>query len=1176
MKKNRIIALLLAGFTAIESAVIPVHAGSVTDDIPVPFAFRLAGETEASYSDFTRHSYNGQPAYCIEPWEHVGKGDVYSEGGLEAWNTFFPWKRETVMLASVFGEGYQNRTGDLWYAATQDVIWDLTDASAEWRDNNAEVKNAADQIRSSIEAYRKDPDFRFEDTVENRKVGKPGKDAVLQDGVPGRMYKVTDEAGVIRSLHTGKADGLKVFDENRKEINASEISSDTFYIRNDQKNGEGTLSFTGIPGSNRFTNIPFIVYGNSKDPKAQKHIVTGSIEPRKFQLKMTTSDVPVDVRKTNEKGNGLSGASLSLEQNGKVLDSWTSDGWIHSLKLQIGETYQIRETDAPDGYYCKDFTLQVSEDYRSEDIMNISNDQKIRYEILKTDEKNQPVKGAKLALYDMTDGSARLVRINDKKGNPWITDEKARDISSYLHVGHTYSVVEEDVSTEYFLAEDARFTVSKYAPEGNPMITEKMTDNHIVYRFAKVDESGKPVTDAELRIYDLDDNGREICCFTTGDQPTDVVLLKRGRHYRLAETRTPEGRFTMEEKEFTVPVYHNAGPITITGIDYSIMYYADKTDESGQPVAGANMEIRDVTTGSDQPVDSFVTTGRPYLMKGLMAGHRYILHEVSSPTGYFLADDVAFTVPEHGTSEPAYVRATDHTIHLPVRKTDTDGHPLADIVLEVFEKETGKPIGSWRTKPDTDIEIGHLVENGKEYILRETESVNGYYFHKDIKFKVPQKYTKDMNIAVTMADEPVHIQVLKEDESGKPLAGAHITLQEKNSDEVIHEWDTVTDAHDISSFVYPGKTYVLKETEIAGGHYEAVEQEFTVNRYPEKDNPLITLKMTDETTRYEIAKVDESGKPVRGVHLKVTDVRTGEVKDEWDTDDHMHELTGVLNAGETYLLEETEWVNGVIQAQDMQFTVPRQGTSAAIRIEMVDETLDLAFLKTDDTGRPLPGATLSVLDAEKNEICSFVSTEDPHGVSSLADGTPVSSLLKGGSTYTLHEKVSPQGYAKAEDISFTANGTLARPQLVSMTDRKAMIWIHLIKTDAADPEKKLKGARFQIYHSEDDSVVKDPDGNDVVLITDADGNAWLSLIYDPKGYYVRETEAPEGYQLTDQTYDVTLSDQNGFSEETPVVIEVTNEQEVPTGTTADWRILTGAGCLLLSVCLALRHHLKKS
>ena len=1175
MRKTRLFGCVLAGMAVLESAVLPVKAGEVNDDALTGYVYRLREEPKADYLNMTHHLYNGRPAYCVEPWAHVGDGDVYNQSSVETWPGFSPDVRESILLAAVFGEGYPGREGNLWYIAAQDIIWEETNEPVEWGAKEQKVRAAVAEIRKSMEAYRTAPDFQIRDTVENREVGESGANAVLKDGVAGRMYQVTDQSGMIASLHNGKAEGLRVFDENQKEIQASEISSDTFYLSSDGSGKEGKLIFTGISGKNRYEDIPIILYGNEKDPEAQKHIVTGSIPQRSYEIRINASEVPFLVQKTDEKGKSLKGASLTVEKDGEIIDSWISDGDTHQLRLKPGETYQIRETDAPDGYYCRDSVFTVSEDHHSDEIMNVVNEDRIRYEVMKSDENGKPVEGARLALYDVTDGSAKLVKMDDRQGNPWVTDGKPRDLSSYLHVNHTYSIVEEDVSTRYFLAEDAVFTVSQYAPEGNPMIRENMTDHQILYRFAKIDENGNPVADAQLTIYDLDQDGREVCHFTTGTQPTTVGILERGHHYRLVETMTPDGRFTMEEKEFTVPQYHQDGPITITGIDYSIVYYADKVNEKNEPVAGATMEIHDVTDGSDRLVESFVTTQNPHRITGLSAGHHYVLHEVSAPEGYYQADDVLFTVPEKGNQEPVHVRATDHSIHLPVRKTDTDGHPLADITLEVIEKETGMSIGSWQTKPDTDIEIGHLVQAGKEYILKETESVNGYYLHADIEFSVPEKYVEGNDITVTMQDAPIRIEVLKEDETGKPLEGAHITLREKDTDQVIHEWDSVTEPHDISSYVYPGRTYVLKETEIVAGHYEAVEQEFTVASYPKEDNPTVTLKMIDETVHYEIVKIDESGKPVRGVHLKVTDRETGEVKDEWDTDENAHDLTGILDAGKTYILEETEWVNGVLQAQNMQFTVPKQGTSAAIRIEMLDETLDLAFLKTDENGKPLAGALLTILDDQKNEICSFTSTDDPHGVSRTEDGTAISSLLKGGSTYVLHEKKAPVGYETAEDITFTATGTLAVPQVISMTDRKGMIWIHLIKKDAGNPDQKLEGAELTVFRHKDDAIAKDPEGNDVVLYTDENGDAWTEILYDPQGYYVKETKAPEGYQITDLIYEVKPSEKIGFSEDHPVVIEVLNDREVKTGTGMDYRLLSAAGFLILSVFLLLRRQRKK-
>lgn len=1174
MKKKKFLYGIMAAAISLESSVMPVSAGEVDAVEPTGYFYTIPGEWNYS-KELKHHTYNGRIAYCIEPRAIVMDGDVYAEEAIEAWTGASAYSRETILLASAFGEGYSDRNGYLWYAAAQDVIWNETGVAMDWGANNNAVHNAAAQIRSSINAYRAAPDFHFTDTVENREVGSSGNHASLKDGVIGRMYKITDQTGVVGTMHTGKASGLHVFNENQQEIQASEISTGSFYVRNDVPFQEGSITFTGIAGGTRFNSIPIILYGNANAPAAQKHIVTGNVAPRSYDLKITVTDTPYNPRKTDENGNGMKGAALSVEKDGQSVDAWTSDGKAHQIRLRMGESYQLKESDAPDGYYCKDFSFTVPKANQTDVISDYVNDDKIRYEVLKTDENDHPVKGAKLALYDVTDGSAKLVKMDDKKGNPWISDDKPRDISAYLHVNHTYSIVEQDVSTKYFLAEDTTFTVSKYAPEGNPMITENITDNHILYRFAKVDENGKPVEDAELKIYDLDDHNREVYHFTTGAVPTVVGLMERGHHYRLVETKTPDGKYTMVEKDFTVPVNHSADPITITGIDFTIFYYADKLDENDQPVAGASMEVHDVTNGADLLIQTFVSSDQPQLLEGMIAGHQYILRETAAPDGHYLAEDTPFTVPVHGTSEPVHVKVLDHTIKLPIRKTDTDGHPLADITLEVIDQETGTSIGSWKTKPDTDIEIGSLVHVGKEYILRETESINGYYYHKDVTFRIPEHYTEGMDISVTMQDAPIRIQVIKEDETGKPLDGAHITLCEKGSEEIVHEWDTVLEPQDISAYIYPEKTYVLRETEIVGGHYQAIEQEFTVSRYPEENNPMITMTMIDETINYEIAKVDEKGSPVKGVHLKVTDMETNEVIDEWDTDENMHDLSGILNAGHTYLLEETEWINGVVKAQDMQFTVPMQGTSASVRIKMLDETLDMSFLKTDENGKPLRDAELAILDEEGNEICSFYSTDDPHGVSSLADGTPISSLLKGGNTYRLHEKKAPFGYDASADVEFTASGTLARPQVISMTDRASDIYIHLIKADASNPDQKLADAHLTVYRKSDHHVAVDREGKKAVLITDENGDAWIKLAYDPDGYYVKETEAPKGYQLTSEIHVVKVTDEKGFTKENPIVVHILNDQEVDTGASADWRMpatLISFSLIVLFAAIRYRKH----
>ena len=76
------------------------------------------------------------------------------------------------------------------------------------------------------------------------------------------------------------------------------------------------------------------------------------------------------------------------------------------------------------------------------------------------------------------------------------------------------------------------------------------------------------------------------------------------------------------------------------------------------------------------------------------------------------------------------------------------------------------------------------------------------------------------------------------------------------------------------------------------------------------------------------------------------------------------------------------------------------------------------------TGVELSGATLTVLDKDKNVIDTWKSVK---GEEHLIERLTV------GETYTLREEMAPYGYLKAEEITFTVEDT-AEIQKVEMKD----------------------------------------------------------------------------------------------------------------------------------------------
>lgn len=172
-----------------------------------------------------------------------------------------------------------------------------------------------------------------------------------------------------------------------------------------------------------------------------------------------------------------------------------------------------------------------------------------------------------------------------------------------------------------------------------------------------------------------------------------------------------------------------------------------------------------------------------------------------------------------------------------------------------------------------------------------------------------------------------------------------------------------------------------------------------------------------------------------------------------------------------------------------------------VRVYRDGVTVDLGTLTNDDLPRTvvskksvtgedeLPGATLRVYDADGELVEEWVSGEEPHELT----------LLTG--SCTLHEEAAPEGYLVASDVAFEVAEGVPVTQ-VEMVDEPTRV--EAGKVDAATGEP-LAGATMQVVDAE----------GAVVEEWVSDGEPHLIEALAPGEYVLRETEAPEGYELAE-------------------------------------------------------------
>ena len=921
----------------------------------------------------------------------------------------------------------------------------------------------------------------------------------------------TDDSGVARS------DDLPYGSYYVKEISAptQEAGNSHNFVLSDD------TQYVKINGKNKTDTVTFV----DKKVTASKTTITGTDE--------------------------IKGAVMTVTDNdGKVIDTWTSDGNPHSIKgLHEGWEYTLTETTAPNGYVkAESIKFTVSTDKKDQTLVMMDK----QFTASKKDASGKNyVEGAKLEVRDEQD------RVVDS----WTTTKEDHYVSG-LEEGKTYRLVEAEAPKGYVKAEDIFFTVSNEKKNESVI----MKDSKITA--SKTDITGtKEIKGAVLTVTDND--GKVIDTWTSNGNPHAISGLHEGWEYTLTETTAPKGYVKAESIKFKAESGKDQKLVMKDG-----QFTAKKTDVSGKNyIEGAKLEVRD---DKNNVVDSWTTTKEDHYISGLEEGKTYRLVEAEAPKGYVKASDVTFTVT--ADMESATVVMKDAKIT--AKKTDISGTKEVEGAEMIVTDEKGTIVDKWTSGKEEHSISG--LEAGKKYTLTEKTAPNSFVKAESIEFTAGG----DKNQSLVMKDK--QYTVSKKDASVKNyVEGAKLEVRDEQ-DRVVDSWTTTKEDHYVSG-LEEGKTYRLIEVEAPKGYVKASDIYFTVSK--DKKNETVVMKDAKITA----SKREVTGtKEIEGAKMTVTDDK-GTIVDKWTSGKEEHSISG-LEEGKRYTLTETTAPKGYVKAESITFTAGDKDQKLVMKDKQVTIT------KTEVTGtKEIEGAKMTVKDETGKTVDTWTSGKEEHYVSGLEEGkkytlieetapdgyvkaesieftvskekkneayimkdkqvtvtkTEVSgtdevegakmtvtddkgtivdewtstkeehyvSGLEEGKTYTLIEETAPEGYVRAEEITFTVTNEKV-DQEVNMFDAQ----VKVTKTDALTGDA-VKGAEFTVF---------DKDGNIVDKWT-TDGTAHaVSGLDAGKEYIIKETKTPEGYMTAPDRTLVVSGEQNMDVEikEQPVLTDI--------------------------------------
>ena len=311
-------------------------------------------------------------------------------------------------------------------------------------------------------------------------------------------------------------------------------------------------------------------------------------------------------------------------------------------------------------------------------------------------------------------------------------------------------------------------------------------------------------------------------------------------------------------------------------------------------------------------------------------------------------------------------------------------------------------------------------------------------------------------------------------------------------------------------------TYKLEEVSTLEGYHlleEPILFDFEMKDMTTQEY-VIEKTVENKLTEIEFSKTDILGRELSGAYMRLIDVQ-GKVIDEWISTEQSHLVKGLIY-NQVYTLIEDQAPLGYAIASSITFTYSKDME----KVIMEDKVVEVK--KIDKDGQMLKGAKLQVVDTKtKNIVDQWISDETKHRINGLIVGHQ----------YRLEELEAPYGYHTSQSIEFVVDGK--ENQNIEMIDEQILTDISVMKIDAQS-KKPIQSLDFEFGLYVDEACTKPME----VMCANQDiGNVIFENL--PYGtYYIKETKAPQGYQLSHEVKKIVIDDQlEGVGKEICILYE---------------------------------------